>query len=455
MRRPAKLPRSLSYVRIRVTAAALLAALVVGVIGSILFVNSLRGDLTSGLVSASQQQAQAVRAQLAEGEVPERAVASGKNDVLVQVIGADGSVVATDHPRVTVPLRTTPGTSQRVRVAGLSDSYVVVALRELGGQRIVAVGRSYEGVTQATEAAGVLLALSVPIGLAVLAVVVWLSIGRALRPVEHMRRQAAAITSAQLHTRLEVPGGSDEIPRLAHTLNEMLDRIDATHRLQRQFVSDASHELRSPLAAIRQLAEISRDYPESQKTHELARDVLAEEQRMEELVTSLLLLARLDDEIEQRTEPVDLDDVVLEEVRRCRARSGDTGDPVRLDASQVGAAQVGGDPVLLGQVVRNLVSNAARHACSEVQVSLREEQDRAVLSVSDDGNGVPPEQRERIFERFVRLDESRTREAGGSGLGLAIVHKIVNDLGGNVQVADSPTGGAAFVVHLPLATTAG
>ena len=448
-------PESLSYVRVRVTAAALLAALAVGVLGSVLFVNSLRNDLTNGLVSSSQQLALAVRAQLAEGEEPERAVASGKNDVLVQVVGPDGTVLATDHPQVSTPLRTTPGTSLRVRVPGLTDSYVVVALREVRGQRIVVVGRSNEGVVQATRTAAVLLAISVPLGLGLLAVVVWLSIGRALRPVEHMRRQAAAITSSHLHARLEVPGGSDEIPRLAHTLNEMLDRIDATHRLQRQFVSDASHELRSPLAAIRQLAEVARDYPGPESPGELARDVLAEEQRMEELVTSLLLLARLEDQTQQPSETVDLDDVVLEEVRRSRTRPGGRDEQVRLDATKVGAAQVEGDPVLLGQVVRNLVSNAVRHARSEVTVSLAEERGRAVLRVCDDGNGVPPQERERIFERFVRLDESRTREAGGSGLGLAIVHKIVRDHGGDVEVTDAGTGGAVFVVSLPLATVGG
>ncbi len=443
--------QGLSYVRVRVTAAALLVALVVGVVGSVLFVNSLRNNLTNGLISSSEQLAQTVRAQLAEGEVPEQAVASGKNDILVQVIDAGGSVIATDHPRITTPLRTTPGTSVRVRVDGLADTYVVVARREVGGERLIAVGRSNEGVSEATKTAAVLLTISVPLGLGLLAVVVWLSVGRALRPVEDMRRQAEAITSAQVHARLEVPGGADEIPRLARTLNEMLDRIEATHRLQRQFVSDASHELRSPLAAIRQLAEVARDYPGGQGPEELARDVLAEEQRMEELVTSLLLLARLDDDTGLHATTVDLDDVVLEEVRRSRSRTDDGEGSVRLDASQVGAAQVEGDAVLLGQAVRNLVSNALRHAGSEVSVSLREVHGRAVLTVSDDGNGVPPPERERIFERFVRLDESRTREAGGSGLGLAIVHKIVHDLGGSVTVTESQTGGAAFVLSLPLA----
>jgi signal transduction histidine kinase len=436
-----------SHVRVRVTAAATLAALVVAVVGAFLFVTSLRSSLEKGLITSSRQQAQTVQAQLHSGERPEQAVLSGKNDILVQIVGPDGALIASDHPRVTTPIRTSPGTSRGAHVRPLSDAYLVVARRERGGDRLIVVGRSSEGVDRATDAAGVLLGASVPMGLGLVAVVVWLSVGRALRPVEAMRREASAITTAHADRRLAVPGGDDEIPRLARTLNEMLDRIDETQRLQRQFVSDASHELRSPLASLRHLAEIARDYPAAANGQELARDVLTEQGRMEDLVSSLLLLARLDDVADLSPEPVDLDDVVTEEVRRARTTAP---DPVHVDTSAVGAAQVDGDPVLLARVVRNLLSNAVRHARAEVRVSLREEDGRAVLTVEDDGNGVPPDERERIFERFVRLDESRARDDGGSGLGLAIVAKIVGALGGTVVVAEARTGGAAFVVSLPL-----
>ncbi len=440
-------PVSRSRVRVRVTAAATLVALVVAAVGSVLFVSSLRNALENGLETSSRQQVQAIQAQLSSGERPEQAVLSGKNDILVQIIDPDGTVVATDHPRVTTALLTKAGTAHGVRLRGHSDAYVVVAQREPGGDRLIAVGRSSEGVDEATATVAVLFAVSLPVALALLAVTVWLSVGRALRPVETMRREASAITSAHADKRLAVPGGDDEIPRLAQTLNQMLDRIDASYGLQRQFVSDASHELRSPLAALRQMAEVARDYPDRVDSKGLARDVLAEEKRMEDLVTSLLLLARLDDGA-QPTAPVDLDDIVMEEARRARQAAP---DPVRIDPSSVGAAQVNGDPVLLGQVVRNLLSNATRHAHSLVLVSLQEERGRAVLSVEDDGNGIPAAERERVFERFVRLDESRTRDQGGSGLGLAIVDKIVDGLGGVVSVSDSATGGAAFTVSLPIA----
>ena len=290
-------------VRVRVTAAATLAALVVLVLGSLLFLISLRSSLQRGLETAGSQQVSSVQAQLSEGEDADQAVVSGKNDILVQVIGPDGTVIATDHPRITTPMMTVPGTDKHARVHGLEDAYVAVARREKQGDRLIAVGHSSEGVTRALHAVTVLLAVAAPVGLGLLALVVWLSVGRALRPVEAMRREATDITGAQADRRLAVPPSSDEISRLASTLNEMLDRIDASHRLQRQFVSDASHELRSPLASLRQLAEMARDYPDDTGSRELARDVLTEEQRMEGLVTSLLLLARLDDQAPSTARP--------------------------------------------------------------------------------------------------------------------------------------------------------
>lgn len=437
--------RARSSVRFRVTAAAMLAAIVVAVVGAALFVSSLRSALEQGLVTSAEQQAQDVQAQLDQGESPDQAVVTGRNDVVVQIV-VGNKVVASDHPRLTVPLRTVTGEVRGVRVPGLRDRYVVVTrVVPGGGGQKIAVGRSIEQVQDATAAAALLLAVSVPVGLGLLAVAVWLSVGRALRPVEAMRREADAITSAHLDRRLPIVAGDDEIPRLATTLNEMLDRIDASQRLQRQFVSDASHELRSPLATLRQLAEVARDYPGRVSTADLAADVLAEEERMADLVTSLLVLARVDDRPESmHAHPIDLDDLVLVEARRQRPHDGP-----RIDVSGVSAGQVSGDAVLLGQVVRNLLANAIRHARGLVVVSLVEQDDRVLLTVDDDGAGVPPDERERIFERFVRLDEARARDHGGAGLGLAIVRKVVEAFGGDVTVADSPEGGARFTVSLP------
>ena len=167
---------------------------------------------------------------------------------------------------------------------------------------------------------------------------------------------------------------------------------------------------------------------------------------MEDMVTGLLTLAKLEDRDHDSGHVVDLDDVVLAEVKRARRADGP-----EIDASRVGAGQVPGEAILYAQMVRNLLSNAARHARTRVEVSLREEEDRVRLVIADDGAGIPADQRERVFGRFVRLDDARARDAGGSGLGLAIVAKVAASAGGTVEVDDSPHGGARFTITLPVA----
>ncbi|MEO5711739.1 MAG: HAMP domain-containing sensor histidine kinase [Nocardioidaceae bacterium] len=440
-----------SYIRFRVTLVAATAALVATTIGSVLFVLSLHRSLEAGLVSTARQEVAAIRAQLANGASPQQVVITGRDDVVVQLVAGDGTVIASDHQATLAqPLLPFPGVAQDLDVPGQRDHYTVVAQRitEDDQVRVVVVARSTEQTDRARDATALLLAFSVPVVVALLAAIVWVSVGRALRPVEAMRREADAITSAHLDRRLALPPGDDEIPRLAATLNEMLDRIDLSHRLQRQFVSDASHELRSPLAVIRQSAEVARAYPDRVEVAGLADDVLAESQRLETLVTALLLLARLDDAAGPVADDlVDVDDLVLAEV----TRTGRSGPDVPVDVSQVSGGQVRGSEILLAQVVRNLVDNARRHAESQVWVQLTERDGWVEMFVDDDGAGVPAEQREHVFERFVRLDVSRAREAGGAGLGLAIVRTIAERSGGSVELGSAPAGGARFSVRLPAA----
>ena len=434
-----------SQVRVRVALAATVVAILGATIGSTVFVLSMRQSLQDSLVASAEQQAATVVAQLDDGTKPSKAVVATTNDVTTQVVDDTGSLVASDRARPIPPLRTTPGTSHDVRVHGLHDKYLVVARRAHSGLLVV-VGKSEEEQGGATTTAVSLLLVAVPLGIALLAAVIWISVGRALRPVEGMRREAASITSEHLHRRLQVPGGNDEVSRLARTLNEMLDGIDSAQRLQRQFVSDASHELRSPLASVRQLTEVAERFPESISSKELAHEIRAEEQRMEELVTALLTLARLDSTTASGTASVvDLDDVVVDEVTRLR----DSGSPVELTASAISAAEVRGNAILMAQLVRNLLTNAMRHARTHVQVSLEVHDDRVLLRVDDDGQGIDPSEREHVFERFVRLDESRQRDSGGSGLGLAIVRKVTTASGGTVVVEDSPLGGARLSVTFP------
>ena len=310
----------------------------------------------------------------------------------------------------------------------------------------VVAARSLDEAQAASSASLLTLGVAVPVALLVLGVTTWFVVGRALRSVESMRREVAEVTAANLSHRLADPGGGDEVSRLAATLNGMLDRLDASATAQRRFVGDASHELKTPLATIRQHAEVALLHPESIDGQALAGTVLGEEARLTALVQGLLVLARADEgALGVVRRPVDLDDLVLTEAARLRAGQG-----ASVDATAVGPARVQGDEGLLGQVVRNLVVNAARHARSAVAVGLVETPDgRAVLTVDDDGSGVAEADRQRIFDRFVRLDEARDRDAGGSGLGLAIVAEIVRVHGGSVRVETSPAGGARFVVDLP------
>jgi signal transduction histidine kinase len=441
--------RGRASVRFRLTAVASVFVLLVTAVGSVLIVAMIAHTISHSLIDSARQDAEAIHAQLKRGVSPAAAATTGRNDVVVQLLGPDGRVVASDRPeRLSVPLMTTPGVRESVAVPGLADTFTLVALRNRADDRValIVVGRSTEQRNETRAETAGILAIAVPLIVLALGAILWFSVGRALRPVEVMREEADAITATHLRRRLAVPDGEDEIPRLARTLNEMLDRIDEGQRLQRQFVSDASHELRSPLAVIRQAAEVARAYPGRIDPAALADDVLAESERLEGLVGALLLLARLENDGIRTDDVVDLDDVALTEVARARDRSG-----VGIDAHGVGAGQVRGSVVLLGQVVRNLLDNACRHAASAVTVGLRETDDHVVLEVADDGPGIPSVDRERVFDRFVRLDDARARDEGGSGLGLAIVRKIVDSIGGSVEIADSPSGGAQFTVRLPKA----
>jgi signal transduction histidine kinase len=439
--------RAASSVRFRVTTAASVFVLLVTAVGSVLVVAMISHTISHSLIDSARQDAEAIDAQLQRGVSPGAAATTGRNDVVVQLLGPDGRVVASDRPeRLDVPLRTTPGVTESAVVPGLGDTFTVVAKRATAGSRVdlIIVGRSTEQRNETRAETAGILAVAVPLVVAVLGVILWISIGRALRPVELMRDEADTITAAHLRRRLPVPAGDDEIPRLARTLNEMLDRIDEGQRLQRQFVSDASHELRSPLAVIRQAAEVARAYPDRVGPQELADDVLAESERLEQLVSALLLLARLEGDDSAATEVVDLDDLVLAEVARAHGHDG-----VVIDAHAVGAGRTRGSSVLLGQVVRNLLDNACRHAATTVVVSLEEDGAEVVLDVADDGPGIGDLDRARVFDRFVRLDDARARDEGGSGLGLAIVRKIVDTSRGTVSITDGPSGGARFTVRLP------
>lgn len=282
-----------------------------------------------------------------------------------------------------------------------------------------------------------------PVAMVVAGAVAWLLASRALRPVRSITEQTSRISAGTLHERVPVPATGDEIHALATTMNQMLDRLHRHDERRRRFVSDASHELRSPVAAMRTEAEVALRSGGPIDGRALASDVLAEATRLGEIVDDLLSLARHDEGLPPPAQPIDLDDVILVEARRPRR--------VPVDVSAVSAGRVRARPDEMTRVARHLLDNAARHAASAVAVRLTSDGRDVTLTVDDDGPGVPADQRAGVFQRFVRLDDARTRDHGGAGLGLAVVATVARSLGGDTTVGDAPIGGARFTVTLPAA----
>lgn len=285
--------------------------------------------------------------------------------------------------------------------------------------------------------------------LAISGILLYRSVGAALRPVRLITTEVDRIRTARRPGRVTVPPTGDEIARLGEVMNGMLERIDRADGVTREFLSNASHELRSPLATIRAVVE-GEPSPPGTRAHERDRVVQNEVFRMQRLVDDLLTLAKADDaRLDLAHEEVDLDDLVDVEVRRLRATS-----TLTVSAS-IEAARVVGDPGRLHQVLRNLCDNAVRHGETRVALTLTTEGHEARLTVDNDGPPIPVELREVVFDRFVRLQNARERRhestPGGSGLGLAIARTIVDAHAGRLEVADHPDGLCRFEVRLPLA----
>ncbi|GAA4580142.1 HAMP domain-containing sensor histidine kinase [Planotetraspora phitsanulokensis] len=268
----------------------------------------------------------------------------------------------------------------------------------------------------------------------------WALVGRTLRPVETIRARMSEITGTDVSLRVPLPPGRDEIAMLARTANQTLDRLEIAVKQQRRFASDASHELRTPIAGLRVALEDAIAHPEDVDAQETLRTALSTTNRLEAIVGDLLVLARLRASDPEPPEPIDL---------AALAKEASTGpiDTVPVHVSATGDVRVSGSRIQLMRVMDNLLNNARRHADSSVEVTVESENGQAVLSVTDDGAGIAPQDRERVFGRFTRLDEARRRDPGGTGLGLAICREIVEAHGGTLRVEDSPRG-ARFVLRL-------
>jgi signal transduction histidine kinase len=376
------------------------------------------------------------------------AAAADDDDLMLQVLGPGGDVLAASPNAAGLPslVRLSPGESRVIDVPFDDGRFLAVAT-SAGAGRTVVLGQSLDRVEETTRTLVTLLVIGLPVLLVVVAATTWRLVARALAPVDAIRVQVDTISASALDRRVPEPSTQDEVGRLAATMNRMLDRLEQGQAREHRFVADASHELRSPIAAIRQHAEVALAHPEL--GNGLAGVAYTESLRLQALIDDLLLLAQADErQSDLRRRPVDVDDLVLAEARRLR----DTGG-IDVDTHSISAAQVDGDPAWLRRMLRNLVDNAARHARHGIGLSLYERDGWAVLHIDDDGPGVPAADRSRVFERFVRLDDARVGVAGvAGGLGLAIVAEIVAAHRGDVEIGDAPSGGARVTVRLPLLT---
>ena len=437
-------------VRVRTTVAASLVVGLALVLASIAMVVLLGRSLTSNVRDAALGRAAAVAAALGGGAEPD--LETGEtDDEFVQVLLPDGQVAASsanvnDEPALASVLS---GDEVVLGEGSLNDGPVLVVATTVSSAddgRIVLVGRSLDDVEEATTAAVPLLAVGVPLLMIVVAAVTWWITGRALRPVEAIRGEVEAISSTELDRRVPEPDTGDEIARLATTMNRMLGRLEGSHVRQRRFVSDAAHELRSPVASIRQHSELAIAHPDATSVGDLADVVHRENLRVERLVDDLLLLARIDEGAHTTQQVVDLDDLALEEAARLRSST-----PLTIETRGVGPARVSGNRAELQRAICNLTENAARHATAVVAISVSEVDGNAEVTVDDDGPGVDAGDRERVFESFVRLDDARARTDGGAGLGLAIVRAVVEAHGGRVTLSEGALRGARAELHLPVA----
>ena len=440
-----------STVRWRVTAVATAAIVVVLVaVGWGLVVNHRR-ELMGSLDERMAEIADDVAAEIGSGQVPDLD-RLGEDDWVAQVVAQTGDVVAASASIGRLPPIGPAVDRQEMRaidpLPGGDDDPMRLLSRTVEtpeGAAVIHVAAPSDDVTDSVATLQQSLLVAIPLSAVVLAVLTWALVGRTLRPVERMRAEVAQIGGTQLHRRIAVPDADDEIGRLATTMNDMLARVEQAQARQRRFVADASHELRSPLTRMRAELEVDLEHPATADPDGTHRSVLEEVVGLQHLVDDLLLLARHDGAVtEVGPEAVDVFDVAASAARRSPSRDGVT---VVVDGEPPAPAT--GHPGELERAVGNLIDNAIRHAASSVRITVHRNTDSVVLAVEDDGPGIPVVDRQRIFERFARLDAARSADEGGAGLGLSIARDIVLRHGGTIAVDPAFTRGARLVITLP------
>ena len=317
---------------------------------------------------------------------------------------------------------------------------------------VVRIGMSLMSLSRTLSNFLLIMAALFPLALALAGWGGWFLAHRALSPVDRMTQTARKIKAGQLHARLETTGANDELDRLADTLNEMLGRLESAFTEMRQFTADASHELQTPLTILRGEIEVAlRSTRSADEYTDVLKSALEEIQRISVLVEGLLLLARSDaGMLRMDRAPVDLVLVAEEVMGRLGPRAA--AKAVTLAFGQIEPLEVSGDLVHLRRLLFNLVDNAIKYTREKgtVRVTITRGDGLAAVAVEDTGIGIPPEEQQKVFQRFYRSADARSQAEGGSGLGLSIVKSIAEAHEGRVELASEPGGGSVFKVYLPL-----
>ncbi|QXJ26805.1 HAMP domain-containing histidine kinase [Actinomadura graeca] len=444
-------------IRVRVTLSAVLSALVLSTALYVVLLAVVRRQVANDIVDDLSREGRRIGTLLHTETLGPRLSSAYVRRVQIQ--DGEGQVIAASRPMEGRPPVRFPAPEGDARRAGRSckvdapggHCFLVVVTREGVGQdqRLVYTLAPEPGLLPRPLLAG-LLALGIPVIIGLVGWGTWMSASRTLRPVEAIRRELDEITATDLERRVPVPPRRDEVALLARSVNATLDRLEKAVARQRAFVSDVSHELRSPLTGLRMELELALSAPDATDLPETLRAILDNTDRLTAVVDDLLALARLEADRDFARETVDLTELVDQEVLRRPRRA-------QVTVLSEGPVRVNGGRNELARLLTNLIDNADRHAESAVTVIVGTALPAiALVEVIDDGIGIAPEDRERVFERFTRLAEGQHRDAGGTGLGLAISRDIAEAHGGTLALTDRADGspGARFVLRLPRTTSA-
>jgi signal transduction histidine kinase len=442
-------------VRSRATVGASLVLAVALLVGALAAAGLLKRALASDAESTLVDRVDEVEALIAHNFLTPVLAPTGREVGQIQVVNSEGDVVAVTPglagtTRLDVIPPPTLGDQSMATVDGQSiggvpgQQYRVVArtvVSRAGPLTIYGV-TSLDAAHRAERYLRNALLIGLPLQVALAAWLISRVVRRALAPVDAMRAEVDRIEAADLSGRVRAGSSDDEIAKLGLTLNRMLDRLEEGAGQQQLFAAAASHELRSPLSTIRTELEVGLAYPDRAEWTKVAEDTLIEVARLEELTRDLRMLTRSRSMQATAAVPIQLSDLVAAEVA---LRRGERGVHYRTELIP---ANIAAEPDAVVRVVRNLFDNAERHARSEIRVVVSRDLNDVILSVANDGPSIPAEERERIFEPFMRLDEARSLDVGGSGLGLAIVRSIMASLGGSI-VAVAVEAGAEFKASFP------